>query len=89
MWLQALVNENLDYEDKTRDLEAALSSARGTLAARGICPQNIPDASPQKRSSDTSVKMVIRVADTQRTVKAETRVIFLWYYVTQLLVRSM
>lgn len=84
-WLQALVNENLDYKDKTKKLEVALSTANIILAGRGIAPQKVPESCQEEPSGDT-VQLVVTVTDTQRSLNAETRVIFLWHYVTQMLV---
>ena len=87
VWLQALVNENLDYEDKTERLEAALAAANGKLARRDVTPRKLREGSDEMESSEAPVQLLVRVCDSQRALIVEARIIVLWYYVSQLLVR--
>jgi hypothetical protein len=83
-----MVNQILDYQDKTERLEAALESANKRLTDRGVSPENVPDEEDSEGEvAEGPVQLVVNVGDPQRTLTAEIRVIFLWHYATQLLVR--
>lgn len=82
--LQALVNENLDYQDKTHRLEGALTAANKLLASSGAPPQTIEDQKPARAAPEQHVKLVVHVTDSEQAKTAEGRLMCLTYWLVQL-----
>lgn len=84
--VQALVNENLDFADKTKCLETALVSANKLLTELGMSPQEVvQEGSLQDQEGcDKPVQLVVNVTDAKGEFNNQARIIILWHYVAQL-----
>jgi outer membrane murein-binding lipoprotein Lpp len=91
--VQALVNENLDYEDKTKNLEAVISSVGDASGNKRADVAKNPTDAILDKARQPPVKLVLNItsddAQAVRAFNAETRVLILWHHVAQLQVRKL